>query len=373
VRSGVEVSERRYRYTGKERDDETGFQIHGLRYYVPWLGRWTTSDPIGLQGGLNGFGYCRGDPVGKVDPEGTEDNKPTLHDAIQQGAHLGMTSDAPVPAREGASSSSAPKPAEPARPQVSVPHFSGVDGSAFPQVKSFESTGSDVGDAALALHAWNYNYWALAWSAGLAAIEGADQMKADVFKAAGAGSTDVLAFEHVSMLHSRELAGAVRSIPRALRMMMNPGGKPLSLRLANSPVGGAVFGPMSVEGLGGSGAARQSPGMALSLGARLETFAQRTGSQGHEWWDNSYFFDVSFRRAARQYPSIHFNLEGFSYESAALAESWERNSGLVTNAEFRSVITSPYLRGKTTFYDARGVVSAEQVMQDYWRAITPER
>jgi RHS repeat-associated protein len=72
ARSGVEVSERRYRYTGKERDDETGFQIHGLRYYVPWLGRWTTSDPIGLQGGLNGFGYCRGDPVGKVDPGGTD-------------------------------------------------------------------------------------------------------------------------------------------------------------------------------------------------------------------------------------------------------------------------------------------------------------
>jgi RHS repeat-associated protein len=71
ARSGVEVSERRYRYTGKERDDETGFQIHGLRYYCPWLGRWTTSDPIGLQGGLNGFGYCRGDPVGKVDPSGT--------------------------------------------------------------------------------------------------------------------------------------------------------------------------------------------------------------------------------------------------------------------------------------------------------------
>jgi len=68
ARSGVEVSERRYRYTGKERDDETGFQIHGLRYYCPWLGRWTTSDPIGLQGGLNGFGYFRGDPVGKVDP-----------------------------------------------------------------------------------------------------------------------------------------------------------------------------------------------------------------------------------------------------------------------------------------------------------------
>jgi RHS repeat-associated protein len=71
ARSGVEVSERRFRYTGKERDEETGFQIHGLRYYCPWLGRWTTADPIGLQGGVNQYAYCRGDPVGKVDPGGT--------------------------------------------------------------------------------------------------------------------------------------------------------------------------------------------------------------------------------------------------------------------------------------------------------------
>ena len=71
ARSGVEVSERRFRYTGKERDEETGFQIHGLRYYCPWLGRWTTADPAGLADGVNMYGYARGDPVGKVDPSGT--------------------------------------------------------------------------------------------------------------------------------------------------------------------------------------------------------------------------------------------------------------------------------------------------------------
>jgi RHS repeat-associated protein len=96
ARSGVEVSERRFRYTGKERDDETGFQIHGLRYYVPWLGRWTTSDPIGLQGGLNGYGYCRGDPVGKVDPGGTQDQPPakqdpTFTDYVKAAVSFGFT------------------------------------------------------------------------------------------------------------------------------------------------------------------------------------------------------------------------------------------------------------------------------------------
>src|SRR5262245_37104369 len=37
ARSGVEVSARRYRYVGKERDDETGLYHMGARYYASWL------------------------------------------------------------------------------------------------------------------------------------------------------------------------------------------------------------------------------------------------------------------------------------------------------------------------------------------------
>ena len=43
--SAGEVSLKRYRYTGKERDEENGFTYHGARYYAPWLGRWTACDP----------------------------------------------------------------------------------------------------------------------------------------------------------------------------------------------------------------------------------------------------------------------------------------------------------------------------------------
>jgi RHS repeat-associated protein len=43
--SAVDVSRRRYRYTGMERDDETGLQYHSARYYAAWLGRWTGSSP----------------------------------------------------------------------------------------------------------------------------------------------------------------------------------------------------------------------------------------------------------------------------------------------------------------------------------------
>ena len=52
-RSAAEVSLKRYRYTGKERDEETGLNYHGARYYAPWLGRWTSCDPIGIKDGLN--------------------------------------------------------------------------------------------------------------------------------------------------------------------------------------------------------------------------------------------------------------------------------------------------------------------------------
>jgi RHS repeat-associated protein len=77
ARSGVEVSARRYRYTGKERDDETGLYYHGARYYAAWLGRWTSADPLGI--GADGpglYNYTRGSPVVLVDPTGGEPMPP---------------------------------------------------------------------------------------------------------------------------------------------------------------------------------------------------------------------------------------------------------------------------------------------------------
>jgi RHS repeat-associated protein len=86
VRNDVEVSLKRYRYTGKERDEETGLYYHGARYYAPWLVRWTNSDPIGLEGGINSYAYVRGNPLRRIDPSGTRDqpveppkSNPILH------------------------------------------------------------------------------------------------------------------------------------------------------------------------------------------------------------------------------------------------------------------------------------------------------
>jgi len=37
--SAIDVSEKRYRYTGKERNKENGFGYHDTHYYAPWLKR----------------------------------------------------------------------------------------------------------------------------------------------------------------------------------------------------------------------------------------------------------------------------------------------------------------------------------------------
>ncbi|MCB9489600.1 MAG: toxin [Deltaproteobacteria bacterium] len=64
---------KRYRYTGKERDDESGLYYHGARYYAPWLGRWTAADPKGIEAGVNAFVYVSNRPLVMADPNGAEE------------------------------------------------------------------------------------------------------------------------------------------------------------------------------------------------------------------------------------------------------------------------------------------------------------
>jgi RHS repeat-associated protein len=69
IHSQVETP-KRYRYTGKERDEENDLYYHGKRYYAPWLGRWTAADPAGNKDGLNLYQYVSGNPVRLMDPQG---------------------------------------------------------------------------------------------------------------------------------------------------------------------------------------------------------------------------------------------------------------------------------------------------------------
>jgi RHS repeat-associated protein len=70
VNKSIKAAAKRYRYTGMERDEETGLSYHGARYYVPWLGRWTSADPSGTVDGLNFYVYSRDNPINLVDRDG---------------------------------------------------------------------------------------------------------------------------------------------------------------------------------------------------------------------------------------------------------------------------------------------------------------
>jgi RHS repeat-associated protein len=76
-KSGTEVSEKRYRYTGKEKDEESGLYYHGARYYAAWLGRWTAADPSGMVDGACLYAYVRNHPTGLVDPDGRAGQAPS--------------------------------------------------------------------------------------------------------------------------------------------------------------------------------------------------------------------------------------------------------------------------------------------------------
>jgi RHS repeat-associated protein len=58
------------RFSGQYFDQQTNLNYNYNRYYDPENGRYTTSDPIGLAGGLNIYAYVFANPIMNVDPRG---------------------------------------------------------------------------------------------------------------------------------------------------------------------------------------------------------------------------------------------------------------------------------------------------------------
>lgn len=63
---------RRYGLTGVESHAESGLSRHGRRHYSPWLGRWTSPDPLGSVDTLNLYCYARNSPLQARDRKGTQ-------------------------------------------------------------------------------------------------------------------------------------------------------------------------------------------------------------------------------------------------------------------------------------------------------------
>ncbi len=75
---------KRYRYMGRERDEESGNTYHGARYHSPSLGRWLSPDPAGVVDGPNLYGFVRGNPIRLTDPGGTNGIDPaTVSETVE--------------------------------------------------------------------------------------------------------------------------------------------------------------------------------------------------------------------------------------------------------------------------------------------------
>ena len=79
---------KRFRYTGKERDEENDLYYHGARYYAPWLARWTSCDPLSLRetvsGGINLYAAMGLNPIALVDLTGKAPGMPPIPGTVRQ-------------------------------------------------------------------------------------------------------------------------------------------------------------------------------------------------------------------------------------------------------------------------------------------------
>ena len=85
------------RFPGQFYDPLTGLNYNGFRDYDPATGRYIESDPIGLAGGVNTYGYVGGNPMSLTDGFGLrpyEDPMLTIADSI---AGVGQTVPQTVP------------------------------------------------------------------------------------------------------------------------------------------------------------------------------------------------------------------------------------------------------------------------------------
>jgi RHS repeat-associated protein len=62
-----------YKFNGKEKDQETGYNNYGARYYTDWASIWLSVDPLSDKyPHLTSYNYCANNPIMLIDPDGRE-------------------------------------------------------------------------------------------------------------------------------------------------------------------------------------------------------------------------------------------------------------------------------------------------------------
>jgi len=84
-----------YLFNAKELDEETGLYYYGARYLDPTNAAWLSVDPLFEKYvGMTPYGYCAGNPVKMVDPDGEDiyvfdEDGNFSHKIAQEGEHIG--------------------------------------------------------------------------------------------------------------------------------------------------------------------------------------------------------------------------------------------------------------------------------------------
>ena len=77
-RTQAETSLKRYKYCGKERDEETGLYYYGMRYYAAWICRFVSVDPLQFKyPHYTPYQYAGNKPITFIDLDGGEEIKPS--------------------------------------------------------------------------------------------------------------------------------------------------------------------------------------------------------------------------------------------------------------------------------------------------------
>ncbi len=79
----AEVKRKRYRYVGKERDEETGLYYYGARYYAAWIARFVSVDPLQHKyPHYTPYQYAGNKPISYIDLDGLEPAEPPKYKKV---------------------------------------------------------------------------------------------------------------------------------------------------------------------------------------------------------------------------------------------------------------------------------------------------
>jgi RHS repeat-associated protein len=74
-----------YKFSGKEKDEETGFGYFGARYYYDYLSIWLSTDPhADKYPSLSPYVYCANNPIKFIDPNGMDIDPSKMTQAQQE-------------------------------------------------------------------------------------------------------------------------------------------------------------------------------------------------------------------------------------------------------------------------------------------------